>query len=88
MFEEPMRLTIELDRQPALSGAVLSRPPDASAPLPGDLLKLDRPPHVSPGDLVEVRVRSVPLFSEAFYGSTGRDWIGPRIGRPVFIDRR
>ncbi len=88
MFEEPMRLTIELDRQPALSGAVLSRPPDASAPLPGDLLKLDRPPHVSPGDLVEVRVRSEPLFSEAFYGSTGRDWIGPRIGRPVFIDRR
>ncbi|MEO0651941.1 MAG: O-antigen ligase family protein, partial [Planctomycetota bacterium] len=88
LFAERLRVTIDLDGQTVLDGFELSRPPDGLVDLESDLVKLDPPAGVREGDLIELRIRTAPVFSETFYGASGRDWIGPRVSAPIYRHRR
>jgi hypothetical protein len=83
-----MTVTVSIDGQEVGTDLPLLRPADATAPLPTTLLKLDPPQPMRAGQRFELRLRTAPAYAETQHGASGRDWIGPRVSAPAFVDPR
>lgn len=81
---EPLDIDVWIDGELVIEDWNPPRPSPTATQMPTGLLRVDAPPGVVEGDLVEVRLVASPIYATTLHYDTGRPWIGPRMGTPFF----